>query len=159
MNSWVAATSGLAGVLIGLVGKYLADLKVGQRARLFDEKVKAALRFLDAVEEYSETITNLYAAKFGVKVAAMRVEVALAKEEAIREADRNEVIKYEATREAFKAARQAETALVLLIPAAKDPVVAYLTCAVRHAWKEAEYSDVTSAREAAQDAIRRALGM
>ncbi|MFF0174775.1 hypothetical protein [Micromonospora profundi] len=150
MNSWIAATSGLAGVLIGLVGKYLADLKVGQRARLFDEKIKAALRFLDSVEEYSETISSLYAAKFGVKVA---------KAEDAPEADRNEAVKYEATRESFKAARQAETALILLVPAVKDPVVEYLSCAVRHAWKEAEYADVTMARDAAQDAIRRALGV
>ncbi|MFF5176786.1 hypothetical protein ACFY2Q_01985 [Micromonospora sp. NPDC000316] len=151
LNSWIAATSGLAGVLIGILGKYLADTKIGQRSRLFDEKLKSALRYLDAVEDYRERVTNDY---------STRSQLKFVQEEEKRQEIRKDVdVTYGAMREAFKVARQAETALILLIPSIEDPVVSYLTAAVKYAWHEIEHEEVRAAQDAARDAIRHALGV
>ncbi|GAA2527704.1 hypothetical protein GCM10010201_28150 [Pilimelia columellifera subsp. columellifera] len=39
-----------------MLGKYIADLRVGHRSKLLDERIKVASRFLDAVHAYNDAV-------------------------------------------------------------------------------------------------------
>ncbi|MBQ0894652.1 hypothetical protein KBX37_16360 [Micromonospora sp. U56] len=155
MNPWITAAAALFGVVVGVVGKYLADLRAGRNARLLDEKLKQAVRFFEAADQARRT-------QQGVATATISFDNARQSQSstpAVVEDFRTKLTESrERARVALMDAEKVYTAVRLLVPEAAGSARTYLDLC-HEAWQPDDKADARKrALETAEAAIRRGLG-
>jgi hypothetical protein len=155
VNPLITAATGLLGVMVGVAGKYLADLQSGRSARLLDEKLKHAIRFFEAADRARRVQQGVATAGISYDNAASAGDLHSQTIEHFREQLRDS---QERARLAYMEAEAAHTAVRLLIPQAARPTRDYLDLC-HEAWQpdEKKQSRERSLQEA-EEAIRRAIG-
>jgi hypothetical protein len=152
VSGWSVAT-GLLGVIVGVVGKYFADVRTGRTARLLEEKLRHAINFMEAADRLRRAEQSRLTASISLDNSKQGGD------ETYQHFRKQYEERVEEVVAAFADAEGAYNAIRLLIPTAASAARVYLDlCGDADPHPDKGKAARERARQTAEEAIRAAVG-